>query len=524
MGAIWSSKDSSWEQDDERSIFKLHRMFGADCSGNPETRVSLAQLLGAKKHPEVRECSASGTHFPPEFSCCPYCSRKLLPSRRDESPKWVPPYGTGDGLKIIRKSLRESALCSRDGTPFPLPSRGGRFLFSVGRFGGEQRLLMAIDRVGGGLWVFNPDSSVWGELSGRVGEDCLPAWSWSAATDNMETGICLPAREGPVWVVVNWATCSLEVDRASGVSIGGAVAVGKYVLAPVLRDDAFAVVYRNDAKGWSDCESLSSPFSVAPQLCRSSSQEAGCGIPVVDEIRNIAYWPLRGGYVRVSGFSGGAPSWEFHPWETDDHPATALIELGPPLWKRGMQPGYWQLCEDRDTSLRDGIVNKLIKFDGDELADSEIVECGQFLTTGQASFAWSEDYWTDVHQRNPRHKKQEDLRFPLLQFGEGGLALVAKILSWDERDESLVFSDFVFSRSEKIRVSVRFAVEGVGTKEIPLYVEGVVLGAGESGSEFRATLSNVGEIRCFIFGTCLHLYLPEDNKCYRWAMMNEEGG
>jgi len=86
-------------------------------------------------------------------------------------------------------------------------------------------------------------------------------------------------------------------------------------------------------------------------------------------------------------------SWEFRPWETDEYPATALIELGPPYRKTGSLSGFWQLCEDRDNLMRDGIVNKIIKLDGDERIDSENVECGQFVTTGSASFSWSDDYW-----------------------------------------------------------------------------------------------------------------------------------
>lgn len=518
MGALWRSKDSSWVQDDDRSLFKLAEIRGVACTGNPESRVALAQLLGAKRHPRQGGCDAAGQYFPPEFNRCPFCSEALSSPVPDTTLKWLPPYGRGDGLKVFPSSLGSTSLNASAGAAFPLPPRGSRFAFSVIRGGAEHRLLLAIDRISGSIWVFNSDTSAWSEMSDRLGEDRLPSWSWSAATDELETGLCLPTQDGPAWVEVNWATGGLSVERAAGSSVGGAVSVGKYVLAPVLRNGDFAVAYRTPAASWADCSARSDASSVEALLRRNPSQEAACGIPVVDTIRNIVYWPLRGGFVKVSGLTSGVPTWEFRPWETDEHPATALIELGPPLWRGGAQPGYWQLCEDRDTTVRDGIVNKLIKFDGHELADSEVVECGQFMSTGQASFAWSDDYWVDVHQRNSRLDEQSELRFPLLQFGDRGLALVVKVLPWEGRDESLVFTDFVFNRTSKNRVNLRLVVESEGTPEVPFVVEGVDGGAGNDGSLFRATLSNVAEISSFIHEDGLYVYLPEDNRCYRWAV------
>lgn len=518
MGALWHSKDSSWDQDDGKFLFKLAEIKGVACTGAPESKVALGQLLGAKRHSGQSGCGSAGQYFPPEFNRCPFCSEPLSAPASDITFKWLPPYGRGDGLKIFPASLSSAALKAGSGSAFPLPPRGSRFAFSVLRMGGEQRLLVAIDRVSGSLWVFNRDTSAWAEMSGRLGEGRLPSWSWAIASDDHESGICLPTQDGPAWVEVNWATGGLSVEHAAGSSVGGAVSIGKFVLAPVLRDGVFSVVYRTATASWADCSARSDASVVGPQLRRNSSQESACGIPVVDTIRNIVYWPMRGGYVKVSGFASGTPAWAFRPWETDEHPATALIELGPPLWRGGAQPGFWQLCEDRDTSVRDGIVNKLIKFDGDELADSEIVECGQFLSTGQSCFAWSDDYWCDIHQRNSRLEEQSELRFPLLQFGDRGLALVAKVLPWEGRDESLVFSDFVFNRASKNRVNFRLVIENEGTPEVPLVAEDIDGGAGNDGSLFRATLCNIAEISSFIHEDGLYVYMPEDNRCYRWTV------
>lgn len=518
MGALWPGRESSWVQDDVTYSFKVGEIHGQVCAGNPESRVSLAQLLGARRHPLGGACGGAGRYLPPDFNRCPYCSEPLTVPPAETSVKWLPPYGVGNGLRLFPVSLRGAAVQPASGTVFAVPPRGGPFAFAACRMGAEQRLLVAVDRISGSLWVFNRDTMAWAEIAGRVGECSLPAWSWAAVCDELESGLCLPTDEGPVWAEINWATGAVVLDRAAGVSVGAAVSAGKYLLAPVLRDGVFAVLYRSPGGAWADCVATSDAATVVPQLRRHPTQDAACGIPVFDDVRNVVYWPLRGGYVKVSGFAGGTPTWKFAPWETDEHPATALIELGAPVRRTGTQPGFWQVCEDRDTSVRDGIVNKLIKFDGDEHADSEIVECGQFLSTGQACFAWSEDYWTDVQQRNARLEEQTELRFPLVQFGDRGLVLVAKVLPWEGRDESLVFSDFVFNRMSKNRVMLRFVIENEGTPEIPLVADSVDGGNGSPASLFRATLSNVAEISCFIYENAMFVYLPEDNRCYRWSV------
>lgn len=418
---IWPFKDTSWEQDDNFKAFKIQSIFGKKCEA--DLIAPLGMLIGAKSHPASGAPCEKGV-FPSDFQKCPYCSIDLIAPHDNNADLWVPPYGAGNGLKLfsIKSSLKKKAkVRDEKASRFPLPSRDGHFAFCSVKLEAQQRLLIAMQRDSGQFWVFRPgDMKQWEALSGNFGEDSLPGWSWCLAVDSSESGLCIPTDQGPVWLTVNWASSSIQIDRAGGKSIGGAVSVGKYILAPVLRGDSFSVVYRKDGENsWSEGSSTSDPMVVLPQLRRDSSQDAYLGIPIIDENRQIAYWPCRGGYVRVAcGDSSNGLNWEFRVYETDEHPATALVELGPPYRKTGSRPGFWQLCEDSDNTVRDGIVNKIIKLDGDERADSEIVECGQFVTTGRASFSWSDDYWDDIHKRNPRIGEQVELRFPLLQFGK----------------------------------------------------------------------------------------------------------
>lgn len=388
-------------------------------------------------------------------------------------------------------------------------------------------MLVAVQRDSGQLWIFRPgETKKWEVLIGNAGEDTLPAWSWSLAGDSSESGLCLPTDQGPVWITVNWASSSINVDQAVGRSVGGAIRVGKYLLAPVLRGDNFAMVSRKEGDiTWSECCSVCDPSCVFPQLRGSSGYDAYFGIPIIDENKQIVYWPGRGGYVRVFGANSAAGlSWEFRPWETDEHPAIALIELGPPYHRTGSYSGFWQLCEDRDYSVRDGIVNKIIKLDGDSRIDAENVDCGQFVTTGRASFSWSDDYWDDIHKRNPRISEHRELRFPLLQFGEKGLALIAKVSPWEGRDELGLFSDIFFKRDLRITTFVRFVVEGSGVSEKALYADGVDgVHGGIGGSLFRVGLSQLPELSAFVYGDSLYVYFPERNDCFCWPLELMEG-
>ncbi|MEI7747651.1 MAG: hypothetical protein WCI81_01110 [Chlorobiaceae bacterium] len=523
---VWQFNDVSWKQDDAKQLFELQSLFGQQCTIAPVAPSDL--LVGAHCHPKGIAPCAQG-FFPAEFLYCPFCQAKLL-LNEDILDLWIPPYGSGTGLKLYKRdTVNKKKTGDRDykAKQFILPNRDGRFAFCSVKFGAKKRLLIAVQRDCGQLWVYRPDNvKNWEVLSVKAGGDSLPAWSWSMAVDSSESGFCIPTDHGPAWLTVDWSSGSIQVDYALGTSIGGAVRVGQYLVAPVRRGDVFFLVFRKDGDSkWSDCFSNGNAAGVLGQLQRSSDQVACLGIPVVDENKMIAYWPCRGGYVRVTGADlSSGPIWDFKCWETDDHPATALIELGPPYRRFGADSGFWQLCVDRDQAVRDGIINKIIKIDGDERIDSENVLDGQFLTTGRSCFSWSNDYWDDVHTRNPRDYEQTELRFPLIQFGEKGLSLIAKVAPWEGRDEMGEFTDIFFNRNLKITVMVRLVLEGSGLPEHVLYAEecdGTVNGL--NGTLFRITLAQLPDITPFIYNDLLFVYFPERNDCFCWPLELAEG-
>jgi len=522
---LWEFNDACWTQDDVTQSFKIERIYGEKCDAVPIAPLDL--LVGAKHHSKSALSCALG-EYPSEFMYCPYCQTRLLTNEND-SDLWLPPYGLGSGLKIYDKTISnegKNKLSDYKAKLFPLPSRDGCFSFCSVKFGAKKRLLIAVQRDSGQLWVYRPDNiKKWEILEGEVGEDSLPSWSWSMAVDQAESGLCIPTNTGPVWLTPNWALGSITVNRVSGKSIGAPLRIQEFIVAPVLRGDLFVMVYRREGDiDWSECPSTYNSAEIISNLRRGSGDEAYFGIPILDENKRIAYWPCRGGYIsmKIKDMQDGL-NWHFRCWETDEHPATALIELGPPYHRFGSASGFWQLCEDRDISVREGIVNKIIKIDGNERIDTEKVECGEFLSTGRICFSWSDDYWDDINRRNPRMAEQTELRLPLIQFGEKGLVLIAKVIPWEGRDELGVFTDLFLNKNLKITVSVRLVLEGSGISEKPFFaeeVDGVV--NTQDGSIFRMSLPQLLLIKYFIYDNSLFIYFPESNNCFSWPLALKE--
>ncbi len=525
MGAVWTFKDASWEQDDENYAFRISEIKGKPVASSKTICISPQQLLGARTHRVTNKgdhCAKKASFFPPDFKCCPFCGEALTVTAPLNSPAWVPPYGAGNGLKIYPHQLQGAQTLDPAGEVFPIPPIGERFTFFSTRLGAQDRLLFGLEHSSGRLWVFNTSAQSWQGLDGNIPIDEIPAWSWSIAFDSAETGVLIPTDWGVAWVTVDWARSTLCIDQVKGTTIGGAARLGSNLVIPILKNDLIVFLYREEGSyHWLECLAKTDSASVLAALVRTSKDLAYLGVPTIDENRMVIYWPARGGYIKVTGFcSTTGLSWEFRQWQYDEFPATALIELGPPL-RLPKQTGLWQLCEDIDRSVRGGVVNKIIKYDGDPEVDAEVVACGQFLTTGRASFSWSDDYWNDIHQRNPRAETQEELRLPLLQFGEKGQTLITKVLPWDGRDDPTAddrFSANFFNRSAKIPVYVRFAIEGADVPEKALEIDGHPNFAGYCGSTFGITLSNALEITSFIHGQHLFIYIPERNECFRWSL------
>lgn len=533
---MWQFKNESWEQDDDAQTFNLVSLHGNEIATEPVAPLTL--LVGAKRHKIANSACSKGI-FPSEFDYCPYCGDSLVAHKNRESSPWIPPYGRGTGLKILPNELDSSTFAETadsagntvkprglyGGLSLPLPAINGRFSFCSILFGAEKRLLLALQRDTGKISVYQPDTQKWRDLDGMTGEDDLPEWSWAIATDAAESGLAIPGKNGPAWVTVDWVTGKLAIDRGEGCSIGGIAKLGNFIFAPVLRDNTFVLLLRAGNDGtWSECGACDQAVDFASQLYGEANLSADLGMPVIDEIRNIVYWPCRNGYIRVIAANFASEHvWEFRPWETDEHPAKALIELGPPYRKTGARSGFWQLCEDFDPTSRGGIVYKIFKLDGDEHADVEILEYGQFVSTGQACFSWQHDCWKGVDEINSLAREQEELRYPLLQFGDKGLTLLAKVQPWQGREDIDFLTDVLHGNKVLMPVLIRLVIENMNTPEIALYVERMSNTHDDKrGSLFRMGITQIPEISVFIYDAHLYVYFPEENKCLGWPLKMKE--
>ena len=516
---LWQLNDASWRQDEAGTQFSLETLHGRSCEEAPAA--PLDRLLGARLHPATSTPCAD-RYFPPEFQFCPACGQALPAVPHDEFAPWIAPFGSANGLKVLAQTIEPAATTKACGESFPLPLMNSLMSFASLRLGAQGRLLIALQRDVGQVWVHRADGQPkWLALKGRVGEDLLPGWAWSMASDLSETGCAIPSREGPVWMTVDWATNQLQMDRGVGASVGGAARLKDCVLAPVMRAGNLVMLMRRDGDAnWSDCETPSDPAAIAAQLTRAPGQQAFFGTPVVDEVRLVAYWPCRGGYVRVGYPEPQAKGrWSFRPWSSSQPLATAKVEIGVPYRKTGARPGYWQLCEipPLTQSSRDDVQYKIFKFDGDEAVDCEEVESGQFVTTGRAAFSWLYDHWSDVHQVNSNVGEQTELRYPILQFGEKGLVLMAKLGQWEGREDPGLFTD-VFRSRMRATGFARFVIQGSGFPGEALTATGVDAKEGVQGSQFRIAVAHLPDIVAFIHQSQLFLYFPDDSNCYRWPL------
>lgn len=524
---MWRFKDTTWEQDTLKNRFTIINIFGESCNSIPIAPIEL--LVGAKVHPD-NGLDCSRQKYPSEFRYCPFCKAKLFEVDAKDREIWIPPYGDGTGLKIIRGSEVDTPVSIKDvriskdykAKRFPLPAMDGIFAFCSLKLGAKRRMLVAVQRDIGRLWVYrNDEENNWHSITAGFGEESLPGWSWSMATDSAESGLCLPTDNGPVWVTVDWLSNRIEMRNVAGRSIGAPIRVKDYLFAPIEKDGRFAMVYLKEGQSeWMECPSMFDPAQVMAQLTRGFDQQVYLGIPYLHYVKKTAYWSCRGGYVSVIvDENTSCVQWKFRAWETDEYPATGLIELGPPYRTNGLKGGFWQLCKDVDQNVRGGDIYKIIKIDGDERDDFQNIEFGDFVTTGRSCFSWASDYWDNINSLNANTHHQEELRYPLLQFGENGLVLLVKVAPWEGREEMGVFSEMFYKSKKHVSTRVRLVLESAEIPEQPLYAEeipGVV--TTPNGSYFRLDLAHLPEMRAFIYNEMIYVHFPDNNHCFSWPI------
>lgn len=508
--ATWNFKQEIWERESKSGKFRLIDFQGKPVSADLNLPLNL--LFNCKVHPKpLDKCSSS--YLPNDFEYCPDCGAGLVAPNQTSS-KWVPPYGPSNGLKVIDGNLD---LNYDSGTEFVLPSSSGHFDFVVGYFTSKKRVLVSLQRDIGRLFVYASDSNkMWVELPKKIAPSKLPSWSWASALDKNENFWFVPTDKGPLAINFDFLNNKYNFCESFGKSIGGVTVFNNIAYAPILEKNRIQFLkFLADGKAteWSkldsDCE-ITNPEE-------DSSESNLFGVPVIDEDRDLIYWPMRNGYFTMEVNTNTI---KYSQWEYDQYPAKALIELGCPFRKNGSRSGFWQLCEDYDPTSRDKVVYKVLKLGGNWSMDYEIVQAGQFITTGYSSFSWFYDFWEDIHKRSPGTEEQSELRYPILQSESGNkFTLIAKLQDWPNKEHDFVlFTDLFNNKSNKDQSFVRFVMEGAGMPEHPLFVDGIAGNNERNGSLFSISVSELSELRAFIYDRKLHIYMPEKNEAYCWNL------
>lgn len=482
----WTIGQGEWLQDDEAQRFYLMSHQGRKL--NKKSQDLLPLTVGAHTHATIsndKPCSSGA--YPFEFEHCPFCGDKLYSLPEDKDQRWIPPYGTGDGLRILKHPGFAFQQVSPKAVEFPLPRSSGFFTFVVERLGTHNATLLALDRSNGGIDVFAPHTREWVSLEpcGTIDDALhLPDWSWSLACDSSSgNGFCWPTAAGPCWVEIDWTELKYHITPGPGRCIGGAASLDKRIYVPTLDNDRFVVqVFDPQKREWS-------AILLEGQCPRADEYMS---VPVVDGARKRIHWVGASGRLTLRQ-ENSEIKLTWRPWETDAHPCHALPQYGPPYLDR-VRNRYWQLCfDDHDQAYR------FYEIEGDEHTDIHDEMEGDILSTGDVSFSKDHDYW-QAPWDTPSDERADNIRLPLLQFRMSDKQSVVVVASLS--GEQLI-NDLFESKQEHL---IQFSLESRNDLSRKLQLPEVL------------KAKHPWQCKVFLFEDCLHLYVPDRLKCYRWPL------
>jgi hypothetical protein len=498
---VWELQSGNWVQDDERNRFNIMDLETGKVQDN---QLGLDIVLGAKSHPAAHPAdkSACAKFFPPEFSYCLFCGKKLVDGNH-QSSIWVPPFGNESGLRLVSKQINVASIPSikqennirwvdSDKDVFPLPRKRGDYEFIVASLGTKSPVLIAFDRTTGSLDYYSPaevESKKWVSLpptSGRrVSESKLPNWSWSAGFVSGKAGFAVPTDEGPVWIAIDWKNAKCLPELGQGECIGGAAIIENQVFIPVLMNRVIAIQgFDFSNNQWKLVGSTVKDFVL------KSGEDRYFSVPLVDTGRRIAYW------IGVAGllmFNLTTNSCSWRPWESDAHPCSAVPELGPPY--QCPLGNFWQICyDDHDEAFR------YYKLSGDE-SDREDVDGGRF-SSGISCFSKLYDLWKEPWVKiDTRQERAKTIRAPLLCLDEESKATVTANFGKGSVSPLL---EILKDRGKEYQTELRIE----SPHELPI----------ELRMPHAFNIHTPWELRLFIYQHHLYVYSIDEAVCYKWRL------
>lgn len=521
----WHLDSGMWIHDEKKRRF-IHEQDGKETD------------IEVRWHPETD--SGCGKVFPPEFRYCPFCREELswkessktevrTPGGVDKaiekvpvekslfirSGEWTPPFGHGVGLRLVGKSIdisyldevakRERPIASETDV-FALPKGAGDFVFLVATIPfqcekmietlGSTEALVAFDRNAGDLYCHGPRNEKKGWISFRspkdykIGENNLPAWSWSAAlsADQTVPGFAIPTSDGPVWIGFDWNRGRIVPVAGRECCIGGAARWKTDIFIPTASDGGVSIQkFDFEKKQWA---AIGNPVSQALHPVHEAGEKQIFSVPVVED-RNILHWIGVHGLLSFDPRSGHL-SWR--PWKTGHASCRAIPEFGPPY--RDIEGNFWQICyDDQDEVFR------YYRLNGDE-GDWQDVDGGRF-SSGLSCFSRYYDYWKTPWAKIDiqREEKAESFRAPLLCLDEQSLYTVTAVFG---KDSTKPILKIVNDRETEFPVALR--IERPEAPCIEFDTDGVL------------NFSTPWDFRLFVYGGFLYAYLNAKDGCRKWRL------
>lgn len=467
----WSVDDQHWVQT-AQGAFTLQKIAGQPVAEDAD----LDFVAGARRAPD-------GEGFlPAAFSHCPRTGQALVAITQDPSRRWLPPYGTGSGRRVVDgncaldgaertlEALRRKIAASATPTlndhvrTVPTPRKNG-LNFLVANLGGHREALFALDREGG-LFLWQSRAEQWQTLlpqGAPIGRCDLPNWAWGVALREHGTQqrLILAGGEGACEVSVDPVSGRYQLQRHAGTALAAPGSLETRVLVPQRLADGRMCLVERTADGW-----LEHPIEGA------DASLAGLSAPLSQPSLRRLLWIGVEGYLSVRLGEGVHAQWQRWP---DD--AKAAPEYGPPF-----VDGYgtWQalIAEGRPFCLR--------------LDSEERKESLSRLGTGHLNFRFNvrlDTPWAENDEyTNPTTR---EVIYPFVEFSDS-----RHLLSFCVRETSGLQKFFADDQA----IDTEYRLERIGEPPLRMLLK----------------VARPWNAQWFFFDNALWLYIDSSGALYRW--------
>ncbi len=527
---MWAFGDTTvW--DGLEDGFKL-RGFGGMPMASVPVSLPLQRLFALRTHPPVAGCTLDkpGALFPAEFGYCPECGTALLEPTEAAPEPWIPPYGPGDGSKLIKHRLgQQSDLQAGSGEQVALPFQSAQLRFLVAKMGGKQRQLLALDPESRRIAVFNPQAKgQWHEIRSDLQATHLPDWAWTVALDHTENCLAVVDRSGLLWLKPDWNSSKLQtLHRIEGRALAGPGTLSEASGKAVDASDVICVPMRkSSATGasidvlcwWCGTAAPGSPsqgWAEAPLPDVPHDEEFGQ--PMRTGKRSMC-WPGRKGVLRVELSHSKEPlaSWDAWKKEAGDESVTGLPELGP-AWQDGRRRLLQQCKHEKKTVKGTDTSIRLHSIDAMAMQDCINMPYGEVLSSGKAAFSQLHNHWLQPDEYRDTDMEANDIRIPILQFsqqeGRPGLVLTAHIKTKprDTRAFSAIMAGASKTSSRAGNASFQLEISDANTGPQWLAVQGT--------DTWETNASALTATEAVIYDNHLWVFIPDEKmQILRWPI------